>query len=572
MPPALSGVAIGSVVRVPLGGRRVRGHVVAVQQAAATERTLRDVVSVSGDLPIFNKRLLETVRWAAIHYVAPLAALLPRSGPPNLARAIHLGPFASAIPALASPLPEVSAAAAEGRHLRPQALIGSGPWHEAVGGTVAPVIAAGRSAMIVLPTQREAEQMTAALRAGFGHRVHLASSALPAAQVTATWVRAATAPGLILCGTREVALWPVADLGIAVVIEEGRRGMKARATPTLHVRDILRRRANVERFQLVFAGPVPTVETFGFGTHVHEPPARAWRLIEVVDRRDEPPGSGVLTERVRVAVRTTVRDAGTAFVMVHRRGYAPALRCARCGRLRQCPNCDAMADRTDECRRCQASLGSCVRCSGRRFQPLGAGVGRVTDELRRVVDGMVGHVGDAGAAVRVGTERDIPAVGDVDLAIVVDADAWLMAPHYRAGEDALRVLARVAGTVRRGGGRRAMIQTSAPGHDVLAALRSGHPSRFLRQTMSLRAESGFPPAGELMTVVVAGGDAASDSELRATTDNDGEVIGPAHSGDRMRWLVQGRDLRPTKVRLRQLVQKWRDAGVKVRVDADPIDL
>jgi hypothetical protein len=37
-------------------------------------------------------------------------------------------------------------------------------------------------------------------------------------------------------------------------------------------------------------------------------------------------------------------------------------------------------------------------------------------------------------------------------------------------------------------------------------------------------------------------------------------------------LLQGADLRAVRVRLRTLVQRWRDAGHTVRIDADPLDL
>jgi len=51
-----------------------------------------------------------------------------------------------------------------------------------------------------------------------------------------------------------------------------------------------------------------------------------------------------------------------------------------------------------------------------------------------------------------------------------------------------------------------------------------------------------------------------------------EVHGPAERQGRVRWLLQGRDLQGPRLMLRRLVQDWRDAGARVRVDADPIDL
>ena len=51
-----------------------------------------------------------------------------------------------------------------------------------------------------------------------------------------------------------------------------------------------------------------------------------------------------------------------------------------------------------------------------------------------------------------------------------------------------------------------------------------------------------------------------------------DVLGPAKSRGRWRWLVQADDLKSTRVHLRSRVQEWRDEGNRVRVDVDPIDL
>jgi primosomal protein N' (replication factor Y) len=574
VPDALTGVEIGSIVRVPLGGRKVRGYVVDIRTGARPDRPLKEIVGVSGDLSGFDARHLETLRWAALHYVAPVAALLPRSTPPNLPRLSRSaaekkeGRSLEALPS--SPRPEATTAAATGRRIRPQYLVRSRTDAETVAGLVGGVIEAGKSAMVVVPTVAEAESLAGGLSAFFGDRVSLATSSLPARRVTATWVRARVDPGTLTVGTREVAFWPIRDLGIALVVEEGRRGMKATQTPTLHVREILRRRAAIERFQLAFAGPVPTTETLAAGFDIHEEAGRVWPLVEVVDRSDEAPGSGLIGERVRRALSMVARKGGSAFVLVHRRGYAPAFRCISCREIRRCTVCGAAADRGDVCRRCGASHGACAECGGGRFEPLGAGVGRIVDDLRRTLGDSVGPVGESDRSVLVGTERDLPTAQQVDVAAAVDIDGVMLAPHYRASEDALRLVARLAGKVRPGSGNRCMVQTGMPDHEVIAALRSGHPMPFLRSELGHREGDGFPPMGELVAIDVREVPDGADAALRETVGAG--VHGPAATPEGMRWLLQGSDLREAKIRLRGLVQRWRDAGARVRVDVDPIDL
>ncbi|MDR9451325.1 MAG: hypothetical protein RI637_08930, partial [Acidimicrobiia bacterium] len=77
-------VSIGSIVRVPLAGRKIRGFVTSFDRGSATG--LKTIRGVSGEIPVFDEKLLETLRWAALHYVAPMAGMLGKSAPPNLPR------------------------------------------------------------------------------------------------------------------------------------------------------------------------------------------------------------------------------------------------------------------------------------------------------------------------------------------------------------------------------------------------------------------------------------------------------------------------------------------------------
>ncbi len=559
---------VGSVVRVPLGGRRVRGYVVDVRDRDVSG--LKEVAAVSGHGPVFDGRLLQTLRWAAVHYVAPLAALLAKAAPPNLPRRPGAPGEPPGGPWAESPLPAVTGAAAAGRHPRPSVLMGPGPATAQLVGLAGPVLKAGRSVLVVAPTLAEARSWRDRLGAAVGE-ARLGSSGIGAKEATAAW-SAAQAPGRLLVGTRETAFWPMAGLALAVILGDGRRGMKDKATPTTHARDVLRRRASIERFGLVVAATVPTVETIGIGPDVAAAPGRHWPLVEVADRTEEPPGGGFLLERTRLALRGLVNRGGTALVFTHRRGYAPAFRCIRCRTIRRCPACGARPEPGTACVRCGAALEGCAACGGRRFEPLGAGQGRILDEVRRVVGRAAAGDAESAAPVKVATERDLVGLQAVELAVVVDADGLFLAPHYRSDEDAFRLLVRVAQTVAPGRGRRCLVQTSLPGHAVLAALRHGQAGPYLDELAAARARDGFPPAGELIVVEATDPPPSAHADLEAATAGRGEVLGPAEVRDRRRWLLQGRDLWQVRVALRRIVSTWRETGARVRIDADPVDL
>ena len=560
----LDQVTVGSLVRVPLAGRRVRGYVIGLgtDEGGRGGRRLKEVRSVSSPVPVFTEAMLPSLRWAAAHYVAPLARVLAKTAPPNLPGKPTPRRLPG-IPPAATPVPRPAGTDASGDRRVVQVLAGGG-WGDLIRGSVTGPLRSGRSAVVVAPTAVEAARLADRLEADLGRRVVRAVDQDNAA-LTAAWSQAATQAGLVVVGTLRVIWWPVRDLSMVCLVEEGRRGMKERQTPTIAAGAIARARSATERLQVVLVGRVPAIDTLHESAVVKRIRGRLWARVEVVDRTEDPPGRGLLAERVRVAIASVARRGGRVFVFTHRRGYAPASRCVGCRGLRSCPECGSRPDHRATCPRCEAVLGPCPECGGNRFEPLGAAVGRITEHLRRLVGDDVGSVEEA-TPVMVGTERDLVEVPPVDLAVVVDADGLVRGTNYRSTEEALALLARAASTLRRGDRCRMMLQTADSRHPVYEALRLGDPVPFLRDELVARRRFSLPPCGEVIVVEVEGTvDLAVLDEALAGA----EVYGPARDSGRTRWIVQGHDLREQKERLRATVGRLRDQGCKVRIDVDP---
>ena len=560
-------VGVGAIVRVPLAARRVRGYVVGVESVSESRapESLKDVRALSSDIPVFTAALLPTLIWAAEYYVAPLARVLAKTAPPNLPKR----PPPSALPGIPptdGPLSDVAAAAAgDGASRSVQAVAGA-RWTALIRGAASAPLRAGKSVLVAAPTVVEVARLAAGLRYDLGARV-LEVGDQSDAEVTAAWSKAATTGGLAVVGTMRVLWWPVRNLSMVMLVDEARPGMKERQTPTVVAGRLARVRAAHEELQLVGIGRVPTVESVHEHPEVVRTPGRLWGPVQVVDRTEDPPGQGLLAERVRAAIAGTVGRGGRVFLFTHRRGYAPAARCVKCRLLRSCPRCGARPDHRNTCARCEAELGGCPSCGGTRFEPLGAAVGRVIDEVRRLIGEGVGDA-RAGKQVMVGTEADLVAVPEVDLAVVVDADGLVRGATYRAAEDALGVLSRVAATVRRNGRARMMLQTADIRQPVYEALRRSDPFPFLKDESEIRRRLSLPPFGEVMVVEVGG---TTDGSILDDALEAAIVYGPARAGDRLRWMVQGDDLTGVKRKLREAAVHLRRQGLRVRVDVDPRD-
>ncbi len=560
-----SEVQIGVTVRVPLGGRRVRGWVTALGDRAGT---LKDISGVSSPMPIFEEAQLRSLEWAANHYVAPVAGLLRRAAPPNLPKnrfePVAVPSGESAKPHPLDPLVERSV---DGRPSPPTAVVGnwrSRSWFDAI----RPVLVSGGSVMVVAATDAEARYVGTSLTAAFGGEAVVVVTG-DDAEETAAWERAQTSP-VVLVGTPKVAAWRVDSLSLAVILEEGRRAMKDRQTPTIHARDFLVTRSRVERFNLVCYGPTPSVELMAQGADIVFAANRAWSLVEVVDRSSDPPGSGYLAAQTVAAIDATSRANKKVFVFTHSRAGSSAVRCADCRQMRRCPACARPAGEAAACRSCGTDLKACSSCGNNTFEALGTIPSRLIVEINHRLgrDEASEHAEDA--AIRVGTERDLANLNPVDLVVVADLEGMLNRPGFRASEDALRQLGRLGSMVARGAGSRMLVQTMHPDSALVVVLRRGNPVPFMERVLVERAREAVPPAVEFLLIELRGHE-VPEVGLQLDASDAVDVLGPLPIDGGVRWLVTGR-VDKVRPQLRTLVRQWRDAGLTVRVDADPIDL
>jgi primosomal protein N' (replication factor Y) len=561
-------VQVGSIVRVPLSGRRTRGFV--VQLGGDREGALKDIAALSSEVPVFDTALLKTIIWAAGHYVAPVSVLLDRTAPPNLPSlpgTSRHGPQPGRSGGGHHPLLGITREIAAGRRRPTSALVGRWQgldWLDAV----LPVLDAGSSVLVVTATETEASTVGSEARNRGIETVVVAGEV--ARELTGAWVEAQHG-GRLVVGTPRSAMWQVAGLALVIVLEEGRRAMKDRQTPTLHVREVLTTRSRIEGFSLVFIGPTPTVEVLASGPEIVRVGTRAWSLVEVVDRREDPPGSGLLAERTVAAIRATIADDRPCFVFTHRRASDSSMRCVDCRRVRICPGCGSRLGRQPACPRCGRATEACAGCGGTGFEEMGSEPERLAVEINRKLGRDVAGVHPTGRPVAVGTERDLTSTRAVPLAVAVDVDGLMLGHNYRTTEEALRILARLANLVETGHGRRMIAQTSLPDSPLLTALRRGDPIPYLEGLLVERARLGLPPATDMLAVEIRDveGPGRVDQDLRGL--QPAAVLGPATVASGWRWLLQGR-LGPLKPKLRPLVQAWRESGATVRIDADPIDL
>lgn len=500
-------------MRVPLSGRRVRGWI--VETADERAGRLKDIAALSGELSVFDRDLLQTLEWAAGHYVSPVPVLLGKATPPNLAKRSERPIRAHyAENGVAHPLGAIVESIVAGRRRPTQAIVGQ--WQRLDWlGLFKPLLAVGRSVMVVAASAAEVGLIAKTAGAEVGEPLVVVTGDTDA-EITSGWESAQSA-GRLIIGTPRTAIWQIAGLSLAVVLEEGRRAMKERQTPTLHVRDVLRRRSLVEGFEIAFFGPTPSVEVLAAGAEVTRLGNRAWPLVEIVDRSEEPPGSGLMADSVVAALRAIAAKGERCFVFSFRKMVEPLVN------------------------EINARLGFPSAAVHPHDRP-----------------------------ITVGTERDLAGIDGLGLTVASNVDGMFLGTGYRTTEEALRQLARLAGALAPGPGRRLMAQVMEPSMPIVETIRRGDPIPYLERVLIERGRQGFPPSTEMLAIEIRD-KVPEDADPSIRSLEGAEVLGPLELENGKRWLLSG-TLTKARVDLRHLVGRWRDGGATVRIDADPIDL
>jgi primosomal protein N' (replication factor Y) len=176
----------------------------------------------------------------------------------------------------------------------------------------------------------------------------------------------------------------------------------------------------------------------------------------------------------------------------------------------------------------------CQVCGSAGLATVRPGVLRLRDELEAAaVRTVVAVTADApepaalaGADVFVGTEAVLHRVADADVVVLLDIDAELLAPRYRAAEQALALAVRAArllGPRHRGG--RLLVQTTMPDHEVIQALVTADPGVVARAEATRRRSLALPPFGAMARLSGAGAaEFAARLSLSTAADGDGTLV------------------------------------------------
>ena len=550
LPQELSdGVDVGSMLVVPFGRREVLGVVVGLADSSevAEEKLLAPLRALELGVPT---DLVALAEWIAAEYCSTIARALGLVLPPGAARRlsgrrrravarprnIDVGTRSPRPPELTAdqqtvmePLIAALGARRSERRLL-HGVTGSGKT-EIYLRAAAAALEQGRGAIVLVPEIALTPQIVGRFIERFGDTAAVMHSRLRPAERYAEWRRLREGEARVCVGPRSAVFAPIGDLGLIVVDEEHDSSYKHEGDPRYDARDVAAERAARCGALLLLGSATPrpeSVERLPASRLLRRVDGRPLPGVEVLDMCGETHGLHPLTSQALADVRAAREKA---IVLLNRRGWSNFLSCRSCGRVWSCPHCDValVLHRRDgylACHHCghrELAPARCCDCSSTSVARHGAGTERLQHELKSVLDDgrfpvfrldadvvaaegigeMLRRFQDADAGVLIGTQmvakgHDFP---DVTLGVVLDADATLRFPDFRAEERTFALIAQLAGRVGRGSHGRVLVQTIAPqARSIVHA--AGHDSDgFLAGELQRRRALSYPPFSHLIRIV-----------------------------------------------------------------------
>lgn len=563
------------------------------------QRALLDSLTVTGPRPAGE----ELARWRALEKrgLVTIAASDERRSPVGHA----VGASAAKVPPTTAEqeaaLTRIRAAAeseTSGRELLLHGVTGSGKT-EVYLRAAADTLARGKTVLVLVPEIGLTPQIVHRFRERFGDVVAVMHSGLSKGERHDEWWRVRTGEATVVVGARSAVFAPLGDLGLVIVDEEHDASFKAGEDPRYDARRVAVWRARHHHAVLLCGSATPRPESLVA--------LEVIRMTQRVDGRPMPPVEIVdmrgTTSPLHATTREALTDARKAVVLLNRRGWSNFLECRECGHAWECPNCDVtlvLHKRRGslDCHHCghtERTPASCPSCGSVSLAQHGVGTERLESDLAQLglnvlrVDAdirdpgaVLAEFGAAERAVLIGTQlvakgHDFP---DVDLGVVLDADATLRFPDLRSEERTFQLVTQLAGRAGRGGGGqgRVIVQTKAPEHPAILAAAAHDADGFMSAELDRRRHLGYPPYSTMIRIVVAHHDQFTARQLAQAIAHPlaqariGEVLGPAplfrlKAKEREQIMVKSRSRAAAVAAVREAV-----AGVEKRASRERAQL
>jgi len=481
-----------------------------------------------------------------------------------------------------------------------------------------------KQSLVLVPEISLTGQTLERFRSRFEGKIALLHHRLSSGERYDEWHRIRSGEAKIVIGARSAIFCPLPNLGLIVVDEEHEQSYKQSDTaPCYHARDVAVMRGKLCEATVVLGSATPSLEsyrncevgkyTLSTLTGRHE--SARLPSVEIVDMgraMERAGGYTLFSDELLNALKKRYELGEQSLLLLNRRGYHTSQFCPKCGTTVECPHCDIpltfhRSKGHLTCHLCSYTVSpppnhcpSCGHDQPMRFR--GAGTEQVEralhaalPELRtlRVDSDTTRHKGSCERLLRqfrsgkadvlVGTQMIAKGLHfpSVTLVGVLQADAGLQIPDYRASEQLFQLVTQVAGRAGRGAlAGEVILQAYNPGHEALRFAKEHNYLAFYQSEVRSREQFGYPPFAHLVKVTISSedeGEALSFAEQLQSSCGSLPVVPsgqPKVKGRyRFQLLLKGPAASPLVDRLQKAIRSaQKPNGVHIAIDVDPTSL
>ena len=409
--------------------------------------------------------------------------------------------------------------------------------------SIAAAVAQGGQALVLVPEIALTPQTLSRFQRRFA-ATGVLHSALTDNERLQTWLKCRRGDFDIVLGTRSAIFTPFRNLQLIIVDEEHDSSYKQQDGLRYSARDLAAKRAQTLSIPLLLGSATPSLESLHNAKRGRYQHLRLLKRaggaqlpsFHVIDMRNENVLHGLSHQLVRVIRRHLDAD-GQVLIYLNRRGFAPTLLCQNCGWQSHCSDCDAKLTLHQTppqmiCHHCSLRFQiprHCEHCGHTALLPIGLGTQRAEEHARQLFDGspvyridrdttrsnkqlneQLGQINRGDPCVLVGTQ--MLAKGhhfpNVTLVAVINADAGLLSPDFRAPERTAQLIVQVAGRAGRADRPgEVWIQSYQPENPLLSTLIESGYSGFAEAELTSRESAQLPPTTPMALIRAESADA-----------------------------------------------------------------
>jgi len=409
-----------------------------------------------------------------------------------------------------------------------------------------------RSIALYVPTIEDAKNMFTALEKGIERHIFILHGNLPKKKIIDTWRDLADAEHpVIVIATGSFAVLPRSDIDTIIIERENSRGWISQKTPFLDLRHALEVIARKKRQTVYLADSLLQATTLHrVDEHeIIEGSPFKWRSIstahdELLDMREYKASENkfrILSPELEELIRRNQEESTHLFIMAIRRGLSPTTVCDDCETIVTCKNCAApvvlhtsptSGKNFFMCHACgerRSADESCANCEGWRLTPLGIGIDRVQEEIKKKfpkidilkidadtttsekqIEDVMDKFRNRPGSLLLGTEKALLHLIDkVDHVAVASLDSLFALPDFRIQEKIMYTLIRLRSIANRS----ILVQTRRAEEKVFDYGLKGNLSDFYRATIDDRKQYQYPPFSVLIKITLEGKKEAIAKEM-----------------------------------------------------------